>query len=144
VIPGAVMAAEMAEQPGRLAALLSRAEGIAGQVRQVLPDLLAGTVLIARGSSDHAATTGRYLLEADPATPVPSSPRGLRRSPGMEPSSSPMTWRSCCPPLASATVSPSWPAPDPTMPERGQGRLDGQPPAGPVPDPFRTGSAGRW
>jgi hypothetical protein len=28
----------------------------------VLPEPLPGTVLIARGSSDHAATTGRYLL----------------------------------------------------------------------------------
>ena len=37
------MAAEMPELPGRLAAVLSRAEEIAGQIREVLPDPLAGT-----------------------------------------------------------------------------------------------------
>ncbi|MBV9095297.1 MAG: SIS domain-containing protein [Streptosporangiaceae bacterium] len=75
--PGAVMAAEMAEQPGRLAALLSRAGEIAGAVREVLPDPLAGTVLIARGSSDHAATTGRYLLELATGRPVASASPSL-------------------------------------------------------------------
>lgn len=75
--PGTVMAAEMAEQPGRLAALLSRAEEIAGQVREVLPDPLAGTVMIARGSSDHAATTGRYLLELATGRPVASASPSL-------------------------------------------------------------------
>ena len=60
---GAAMSAEMAEQPARLAALLGQADAIAGRLREVLPEPLTGTVLIARGSSDHAATTGRYLLE---------------------------------------------------------------------------------
>jgi len=60
---GAVMSAEMAEQPDRLAVFLSGADEVIGRVREVLPDPLAGTVLVARGSSDHAATTGRYLLE---------------------------------------------------------------------------------
>jgi glutamine---fructose-6-phosphate transaminase (isomerizing) len=77
VTPGAVMAAEMAEQPGRLAAVLGRAEKIAGQMRDVLPDPLAGTVLIARGSSDHAATTGRYLLELATGRPVASASPSL-------------------------------------------------------------------
>jgi len=77
VTPGAVMAAEMAEQPDRLAALLSRAGEIAGQVREVLPDPLGGTVMIARGSSDHAATTGRYLLELATGRPVASASPSL-------------------------------------------------------------------
>ena len=75
--PGAVMAAEMAEQPTRLADLLSRADEIAAQVRDVLPDPLAGTVLVARGSSDHAATTGRYLLELATGRPVASASPSL-------------------------------------------------------------------
>ncbi len=67
---GAAMSAEMAEQPARLAVLLGQADAIAGRLREVLPEPLAGTVLIARGSSDHAATTGRYLWLSRPASPV--------------------------------------------------------------------------
>ena len=37
----------------------------------------AGTVLIARGSSDHAATTGRYLLELATRRPVASASPSL-------------------------------------------------------------------
>jgi glutamine---fructose-6-phosphate transaminase (isomerizing) len=74
---GVVMAAEMAEQPGRLADLLARADEIAGAVREVLPDPLAGAVLIARGSSDHAATTGRYLLELAARRPAASASPSL-------------------------------------------------------------------
>jgi glucosamine--fructose-6-phosphate aminotransferase (isomerizing) len=70
---GAVMAAEMAEQPGRLASLLGRAEEIADQVRRLVPAPLAASVLVARGSSDHAATTGRYLLELATGRPVASA-----------------------------------------------------------------------
>jgi fructoselysine-6-P-deglycase FrlB-like protein len=55
------MAGEVAEQPSRLAALPGRAQQIIGQVRRVLPQPPAGTVLAARGSSDHAATTGRTI-----------------------------------------------------------------------------------
>jgi len=71
--PGSRMAAEMAEQPQRLAALLDRADEIAATVRNVLPDPLAATVLVARGSSDHAATTGAYLLEMATRRPVASA-----------------------------------------------------------------------
>lgn len=48
---GTVMAAEMAEQPGRLAALLARADEIAGRVRAVLPDPLTATLLMAVSAS---------------------------------------------------------------------------------------------
>ena len=74
---GAAMSAEMAEQPARLAALLGQADAIAGRLREVLPEPLAGTVLIARGSSDHAATTGRYLLELATRRPVASASPSL-------------------------------------------------------------------
>lgn len=57
------MAAEMAEQPAILEALLQRRVQIVDQVRAILPHPLAGIVLVARGSSDHAAMYGRYLFE---------------------------------------------------------------------------------
>jgi glutamine---fructose-6-phosphate transaminase (isomerizing) len=68
--PGQLMAAEMAEQPGRLAALLSRREEVGKEVRSLVPSGLAGTVLVARGSSDHAAKCGAYLLEMATGRPV--------------------------------------------------------------------------
>jgi glucosamine--fructose-6-phosphate aminotransferase (isomerizing) len=70
---GTLMQKEMAEQPERLAALFSRREGIARALRSVAPGHLAGTVLVARGSSDHAATCGRYLIEMATGRPVASA-----------------------------------------------------------------------
>lgn len=64
------MASEMAEQPDRLAALLSRREELGKEVRSLSPAGLAGTVLVARGSSDHAAKCGAYLLEMATGRPV--------------------------------------------------------------------------
>ncbi len=69
-LPGQLMASEMAEQPGRLAALLSRRDELAKEVRSLAPPELAGTVLVARGSSDHAAQSGAYLLEMATGRPV--------------------------------------------------------------------------
>ena len=66
--PGALMAAEMAEQPGVLAALLERRAEIASSVRALGEP--AGVVLVARGSSDNAAIYGRYLLEPAVGRPV--------------------------------------------------------------------------
>lgn len=57
------MAREMAEQPRVLAALLERRDEIRAMVRRVLPEHLCGITLVARGSSDNAASYGRYLLE---------------------------------------------------------------------------------
>jgi glutamine---fructose-6-phosphate transaminase (isomerizing) len=68
--PGHLMASEMAEQPDRLAALLSRRRELAKEVRAVAPANQAGTVLVARGSSDHAAKCGSYLLEMATGRPV--------------------------------------------------------------------------
>lgn len=68
--PGHVMAAEMAEQPRVLGRLAERREEIIAAVRGVLPRPLRGIVLVARGSSDHAAVYGRYVLEAASGLPV--------------------------------------------------------------------------
>jgi glucosamine--fructose-6-phosphate aminotransferase (isomerizing) len=70
---GALMEAEMAEQPKRLHALFSRREEIATQVASLVPSPLAGTIFVARGSSDHAATCGRYLLEMATGRPAASA-----------------------------------------------------------------------
>jgi glucosamine--fructose-6-phosphate aminotransferase (isomerizing) len=68
--PGDQMEAEMRQQPHVLAALEARREELAGVLRSVLPDPLHGIVLVARGSSDHAAILGRYLLEPACGRPV--------------------------------------------------------------------------
>jgi glucosamine--fructose-6-phosphate aminotransferase (isomerizing) len=67
---GQQMQKEMAEQPESLAALVARRVDVAQEVRKAVPDPLAGTVLVARGSSDHAATCGAYLLEIATRRPV--------------------------------------------------------------------------
>ena len=67
---GAQMATEMAEQPGRLRHLLGRAEEIGELVRALVPSPMCGITIVARGSSDHAAVYGRYLLEAATGRPV--------------------------------------------------------------------------
>src|SRR4051812_37720109 len=69
-MPGDQMAREMAEQPARLRGLISRYDAIVEQVRAVAPDPLSGIAIAARGSSDHAAVYGRYLLEAATGRPV--------------------------------------------------------------------------
>jgi glutamine---fructose-6-phosphate transaminase (isomerizing) len=70
VTPGALMAAEMAEQPARLRELIGRFDALAEQARTVAPSPLGGITIVARGSSDHAAIYGRYLLEAATGRPV--------------------------------------------------------------------------
>lgn len=64
------MAQEMAEQPARLASLIGRFDEIVEQVRTVAPERLTGVTVVARGSSDNAATYGRYVLEAATGKPV--------------------------------------------------------------------------
>lgn len=65
---GSLMAAELAEQPGVLGRLVARHAADRDRVRAAIagllePGRLAGTVLVARGSSDNVAVYGRYLLE---------------------------------------------------------------------------------
>jgi glutamine---fructose-6-phosphate transaminase (isomerizing) len=67
---GTLMAAEMAEQPARLRELIGRFDEIVAQVRAAAPEALGGITIVARGSSDHAAVYGRYVLEAATGKPV--------------------------------------------------------------------------
>jgi glucosamine--fructose-6-phosphate aminotransferase (isomerizing) len=67
---GTRMQAEMAEQPERLAALIARFDEIAAMVAALRPQPLAGTSVLARGSSDHAAVYGRYLIEEASGRPA--------------------------------------------------------------------------
>src|ERR1700730_17706251 len=67
---GTQMAREMAEQPGGLQRLIGRFDAIVERVRAVVPVPLSGITMVARGSSDHAAVYGRYLLEAATGKPV--------------------------------------------------------------------------
>ncbi len=60
---GSVMAAELAEQPEVLGRLVRRHVADRDQVRALRTGGLAGTVLLARGSSDNVAVYGRYLIE---------------------------------------------------------------------------------
>ena len=67
---GTQMAREMAEQPGGLKQLIGRFDAIGERVRALAPVPLNGITIVARGSSDHAAVYGRYLLEAATGKPV--------------------------------------------------------------------------
>ncbi len=67
---GSQMAREMAEQPDGLRQLIGRFEAVAERVRGVAPAPLNGITIVARGSSDHAAIYGRYLLEAAVGKPI--------------------------------------------------------------------------
>src|SRR6516165_6954516 len=67
---GALMAREMCEQPDRLRNLIGRFGPIVEQVRAIAPPTLNGITIVGRGSSDHAAVFGRYLLEAATGKPV--------------------------------------------------------------------------
>jgi glucosamine--fructose-6-phosphate aminotransferase (isomerizing) len=69
-VTGTLMAAEMAEQPHVLAGVLRRAEADGEAIRAVLPHPLAGTMFLARGSSDNAAVFGRYLAELRSGRPA--------------------------------------------------------------------------
>jgi glucosamine--fructose-6-phosphate aminotransferase (isomerizing) len=62
-MPGMQMRREMDEQPEVLARLLSRRVPVAAAG-------VEGVVIVARGSSDHAAVYGRYLLELATRRPV--------------------------------------------------------------------------
>ena len=69
-VPGALMAAELAEQPAVLGRLADRHPADRDRVRAALPPGHAGTVLLARGSSDNVAVYGRYLIEMASGRPA--------------------------------------------------------------------------
>jgi glucosamine--fructose-6-phosphate aminotransferase (isomerizing) len=60
---GALMYEEMAQQPDVISNLAERRNEISKRVARVRPRDLIGIVLVARGSSDHAAIYGRYVLQ---------------------------------------------------------------------------------
>ncbi|HVC25457.1 MAG TPA: SIS domain-containing protein [Acidimicrobiales bacterium] len=60
---GSRMAAELAEQPRVLAAMVSRWPELVSEVARVVPGALAGIAFVGRGSSDNAAVLGRYAAE---------------------------------------------------------------------------------
>ncbi|MFN2490152.1 MAG: SIS domain-containing protein [Actinomycetota bacterium] len=64
------MATEMAQQPEVLSGLIRRRSELVEEMRAALPSDPVGIVLVARGSSDHAAIYGRYVLEAATGLPV--------------------------------------------------------------------------
>lgn len=63
----------MAEQPACLAHLIARRQEIEDAVGSCFRPATTGVVIAARGSSDHAATVGRYLLEVASGRPVASA-----------------------------------------------------------------------
>ncbi|MGH2859578.1 MAG: SIS domain-containing protein [Solirubrobacteraceae bacterium] len=67
---GELMAAEMAQQPDVLEALIADAALICDRVRSVVPEPLHGVAFVARGSSDNAAVFGRYACELSCGRPA--------------------------------------------------------------------------
>jgi glutamine---fructose-6-phosphate transaminase (isomerizing) len=78
------MDTEMREQPARLQALIDRAPEIAESVRGLVPADFAGVTVVARGSSDHAAVYGRYLLETATGRPVSMAAPSLHTHYGIQ------------------------------------------------------------
>jgi glucosamine--fructose-6-phosphate aminotransferase (isomerizing) len=75
------MATEMAEAPGAVRRLLEDRHRLA-EALQPVPRPLAGVVLLGRGSSEHAALYGRYLLEMATARPASLFPPSLAATTG--------------------------------------------------------------
>jgi glutamine---fructose-6-phosphate transaminase (isomerizing) len=86
-LDGELMAAEMAQQPAVLARLISRRAALVDELRNTLPHAPVAIVLVARGSSDHAAIYGRYVLEATTGVPVSLAAPSLYTLYGIEPRS---------------------------------------------------------
>lgn len=68
---GALMNQEMNEQPAILVQSIARWEEDVASIQAILPPQLLGVVFVGRGSSDNAATIGRYTVEA--FTGIPAS-----------------------------------------------------------------------
>jgi glutamine---fructose-6-phosphate transaminase (isomerizing) len=81
-----LLRAEMAEQPRVLRDVFARRDEITDSVRAsgLVPRL--GTLLVARGSSDHAAIYARYLIELVTGLPVSIAPPSLYTRYGSRPS----------------------------------------------------------
>ena len=71
VVTGVLMLGEMLEQPKVLADSIKLWGQDISAICSVLPEKIQGVVFIGRGSSDNAATIGRYAVEA--FTGIPAS-----------------------------------------------------------------------
>ena len=71
VVTGVLMLGEMLEQPKVLADSIKLWDQDISAICSILPEKIQGVVLIGRGSSDNAATIGRYAVEA--FTGIPAS-----------------------------------------------------------------------
>jgi glutamine---fructose-6-phosphate transaminase (isomerizing) len=69
-MPGHLMKAEIAEQPAVLQGMLDRLPSFAHDLASMLPERPRGVVLVARGSSAHAATYWRYVMEIGVGLPT--------------------------------------------------------------------------
>ena len=67
---GMLMFNEMLEQPKVLANAILRWDAEITDICAVLPKKIQGVVFVARGSSDNAATIGRYAVEAFAGIPA--------------------------------------------------------------------------
>jgi glucosamine--fructose-6-phosphate aminotransferase (isomerizing) len=67
---GTLMTTEIAEQPAVLDRLAAGHAAHRELIRAALPGRLAGTALLARGSSDNVAVYGRYLIELTSRRPA--------------------------------------------------------------------------
>ncbi|MDQ3661104.1 MAG: SIS domain-containing protein, partial [Actinomycetota bacterium] len=67
---GELMAMEMRQQPEVLSGLVARRPALLQELRAGIPSKIPGIILVARGSSDHAAIFGRYILELATGLPV--------------------------------------------------------------------------
>jgi glucosamine--fructose-6-phosphate aminotransferase (isomerizing) len=83
-VDGGLMATEMAAQPEVLAGLASRRAELVERLAAAVPAEPVGVVLVARGSSDHAAVFGRYALEAACRRPVALAAPSLHTLYGVE------------------------------------------------------------
>jgi glutamine---fructose-6-phosphate transaminase (isomerizing) len=81
---GTLMRSEMAEQPDVLARFADSFDGHVERVRALLPERLVGVTFVARGSSDHAAVYGRYLVELASGRPAALTAPSLQTLYGAE------------------------------------------------------------
>jgi glucosamine--fructose-6-phosphate aminotransferase (isomerizing) len=92
-IPGAVMAAEIAEQPEALRRLLvegaSAIRGVAQRIAQRRPRFV---LLAARGTSDHAALYAKYLIEITLGLPAGLASPSTMTSYGSRPDLADVLW----------------------------------------------------
>ena len=76
-VPATLVAEDMGDQPAVLERLVARRGALRGELAPLGRRPIAGVLLVARGSSDNAATYGRYVLEAAVGCPAALSANSL-------------------------------------------------------------------